>query len=58
MSANDLENEIGDLRQLLFLYYRPTEHRMPFKSGGEMQCGDVDLERDPIEKLSAYLDSK
>ena len=58
MRADNLESEIGDLRELLFLYHRPTEHCMPFESGSEMQCGDVDFERDPIEKLSAHLSGK
>ena len=55
MNDNNLENENGDLRQLLFLYHRPTEHCMPFASGNEMECGGVDFERDPVEKLSAHL---
>jgi hypothetical protein len=58
MNTDDLENENGDLRQLLFLYHRSTQHCMPFEIGSEMQCGDVDFERDPIEKLSAHLSGK
>ena len=55
MWPDNLGNQNGNLRQLLFLYHRPTEHCIPFESRGEMQYGDVDFERDPIAKLSVHL---
>jgi hypothetical protein len=57
MSGDDLQCENSDLRELLWLHHRPTEHCMPFGDGGEMQCGGVDFQRDSIDTLSKHVKS-
>jgi hypothetical protein len=57
MSTDELQVENCNLRELLWRYHRPTEHCESFGEGGEMYCGGVDFERDPIKKLAKHVES-
>ena len=57
MSTDELQGENCNLRELLWRYHRQTEHCMLFGNGIEMRCGDVDFQRDPLEKLSKHVAS-
>jgi len=57
MSTEELQGENSNLRELLWRYHRATELCMPFGNGLHMRCGDVDFQRDSIEKLAKHVKS-